>query len=189
MRSGSRNLSWQLSFTLFLIATLAYSVQVKYQSSEVSPFEIHKITIPTLMVDLVIYGIAWANEVNLQAPNDAIYYTVACKIRLLASTLAVVLLVLILVPILGWLLLGLWFILFLRVSSTSYQETYRLLLEAYDELKRLSGNAFNGLKRVIGISFDGLKRLIGDAFLRLKRVCIAALDKFKRPIEEAQLPV
>ncbi|XP_021651855.2 uncharacterized protein LOC110643703 [Hevea brasiliensis] len=112
-------------------------MQVKYSFADVSAFEKHKVIIPILMVALVIYGISWAIEVKLRA-NESNYQTIAGNIRLLSSSLVIVLLILMLVPYFGWMLLTSWALLFIWVAWKSYKEMYQLLLQAFNGLKKLT---------------------------------------------------
>ncbi|EEF49161.1 conserved hypothetical protein [Ricinus communis] len=123
----------------FVITILASLMQVKFQSNDVSPFEKHKVIIPTLMIALVIYGISWANEVKLRA-NDSNYKTIVGNIRLLSSSLVIVLLMLMLVCSIGWVLLASWVLLIIWVAWNSYKDLYQLLLHAFNGFKSLMEN-------------------------------------------------
>ena len=107
-------------FTL-LVETLNSLNQVKYQSIKASPFDGHDVIKSVLLVALFTYATASVAEVMLQA-RESSYCTLAGKLRLFAGALAVISLLAILAPILGFITFALWACLFMAVSYKSRTE-------------------------------------------------------------------
>ncbi|KAJ4839823.1 hypothetical protein Tsubulata_010037 [Turnera subulata] len=108
--------------------TLSTLLQVKYQPMQVSPFDTHSETMLMFFVVLFLYATATAGEALMA--GDPVYLAVASNIRLLVSVLSSILLLLILVPIMGWVAFGMWLCFAFKVIYDSYEVVYRLLREA-----------------------------------------------------------
>lgn len=117
---------------------------MKYPSQNV--FEEHRVTMPLLVVAQIIYVKALWIEEKLKAAQ-ANYQTIVGRFRLLACCLSFVLLVLILVPVVGWILLSIWTCLVIWLIWESRQGICNFPRQAFDELKKLVGYAFQVLRR------------------------------------------
>lgn len=91
----------------FLISTLLGVHDMMYKSNPASSaFKTHDETMVILMIALVIYVVAGiATAINSHRRESTVLYT---KAALLSGTLASILLLQILNPLLGWLAFGLW---------------------------------------------------------------------------------
>ncbi|XP_048231236.1 uncharacterized protein LOC125370276 [Ricinus communis] len=123
----------------FVITILGSLISVKDPSQEASPFKKHEVIMTTFVVALVSYGITLSIEVKLKAFGSK-YHTIFGDIRLLASSLAVVLLVIIIFPKFGWLLFGFWSCLFMWVAWNTFQLLYQLFPQRFGTQKNLAGH-------------------------------------------------
>ncbi|KAF9670038.1 hypothetical protein SADUNF_Sadunf13G0026900 [Salix dunnii] len=112
-------------FTL-LVETLNSLIQVKNQSNKASPFDSHDVIKSALLVALFTYATASVAEVMLQA-RESPYCTLAGNLRLFAGALAVISLLAILAPVLGFITFAVWACLFMAVAYKSRTEIGNIL--------------------------------------------------------------
>lgn len=111
------------SIIVFLINTSCTLLQVKYQSKDANPFDTHSGVMVAFFAILLVHAILLVTQIKL-------HHAIFGKISLLAGVLASVLLLIMLVPPVGWLSLVVWVICFVTVAHDSYQQLYQLLCEA-----------------------------------------------------------
>ncbi|KAH1045401.1 hypothetical protein J1N35_036185 [Gossypium stocksii] len=91
----------------FLATVLVALLQVKYQSTKkAAPFQ----TYPAIMYIFVIAMLVYAAAATIKTSNDnsSIHRIVVTKISLLSGSLATVVLLLVIVPPIGWFILLIW---------------------------------------------------------------------------------
>ncbi|XP_061964757.1 uncharacterized protein LOC133689058 [Populus nigra] len=105
----------------FLVNTLNGQIQVMYKSMTASPFDTHEGVMLAFFIAFFIYATASVAEIMLRA-RESIYHPIVSYIRLFASGLATILLLVILDPVLGYIISVIWGSLFARVAYESCKE-------------------------------------------------------------------
>ncbi|CAL9014348.1 unnamed protein product [Prunus brigantina] len=128
-------------YNFFLLGMLGLLLQLK-SGTIASPFVRNYVTVLTFTVDLFVYAasLATVKILDHQASiNDPDLSEFMDNVSLLSGALASVLLLLILVPALGWLSLLLWAIYFVKdvVTVTSYTS---VAVRAFDRVKEVMMN-------------------------------------------------
>lgn len=90
-----------------------------------SPFDTHEGVMLAFFIAFFIYATASVAEIMLRA-RESIYHPIVSYIRLFASGLATILLLVILDPVLGYIISVLWGCLFARVAYESCKELQEL---------------------------------------------------------------
>ncbi|XP_011033704.1 PREDICTED: uncharacterized protein LOC105132101 [Populus euphratica] len=116
-----------------LVGTLNNQIQVKYQSVKGSPFDSHDVIMSVFLASLFIYATASVAEVMLRA-RESTYYTLVGNLRLFASALAAILLLVILAPVLGCIISAIWACLFMGVAYESSREVSNILGQLTNKL-------------------------------------------------------
>ncbi|KAH8488417.1 hypothetical protein Peur_059886 [Populus x canadensis] len=116
-----------------LVGTLTNQIQVKYQSLKGSPFDSHDVIMSVFLVALFIYATASVAEEMLRA-RESTYYTLVGNLRLFASALAAILLLVILAPVLGCIISVIWACLLMRVAYESSRELSDILNQLTNKL-------------------------------------------------------
>lgn len=124
------------SIIVFLINTSCTLLQVKFQSKDANPFDTHYWVMVAFFAVLLVHAILLATQIKLR-------HAIFGKISLLAGALASILLLIILVPRMGWFSLVLWVICFVTVAHASHQLLYDLLYEATQQIFNLLGTMMN----------------------------------------------
>ena len=114
-----------------LVDTLNNQIQVKYQSMPVSPFETHNRVMSAFFAALFIYATASVAEVTLRT-KKSVHQRLAGNIRLFASALATILLLMTLALILACIISILWSCLFVKLAYESWQDLCQLLRQTTD---------------------------------------------------------
>jgi xanthine/uracil permease len=96
-----------------------------YKSMTASPFDTHEGVMLAFFIAFFIYATASVAEIMLRA-RESIYHPIVSYIRLFASGLATILLLVILDPVLGYIISVLWGCLFARVAYESCKELQEL---------------------------------------------------------------
>ena len=120
-----------------LLATLIGLLQLMYQGKDVTPFDTHYTTMVIFLLALFIFAIASISASvtdqrhdHPQNPNQATSFMT--KIKLFSGGLSLNMLLLILVPALGWFLLAVGFFYFVKVvfewSYLTFQCQFLILL-------------------------------------------------------------
>ncbi|KAJ9188601.1 hypothetical protein P3X46_003942 [Hevea brasiliensis] len=112
-----------------LIMTLASLLQVKYQLAKESPFDTHNGFMLTFIVVTLVYAMALLLELILRAQNST-YCAILGNLNILAGALAAVLLLLILVPFVGWTIFAIWLAYSIKAACDLYRELCRLLYQS-----------------------------------------------------------
>ena len=122
----------------FIITVLCSFIQVKFQTKSLSPFETHSCVIQTFFVVLLAYGLSWAtttNSIEAQALNDPNdnheRQLIMSKISLFFGALASALLMIMVFPILGWVILVLWILYFLKTASELAKYVFMYVLDIF----------------------------------------------------------
>ncbi|KAH8506032.1 hypothetical protein H0E87_013025 [Populus deltoides] len=105
----------------FLVNTLNGQIQVMYKSMTASPFDTHEGVMLAFFVAFFFHATASVAEIMLRA-RESIYHPIVSYIRLFASGLATILLLVILDPVLGCIISVLWGCLFARLAYESCKE-------------------------------------------------------------------
>ncbi|TYI08258.1 hypothetical protein ES332_A10G286900v1 [Gossypium tomentosum] len=91
----------------FLISVLVALILVKYQSTNMAlPFETHPAIMFTFITSILVYSAAAA--IKTSKGNSSIHRIIVTKISLLSGSLATVVLLLVIVPTIGWFILLVW---------------------------------------------------------------------------------
>ncbi|CAL9014345.1 unnamed protein product [Prunus brigantina] len=135
---GQNSLGALHKYNFFLLGMLGLLLQLK-SGTIASPFVRNYVTVLMFTVDLFVYvaSLATVKILDHQAAiNDPDLSEFMDNVSLLSGTLASVLLLLILVPALGWLSLLLWAIYFVKdvVTVTSYTS---VAVRAFDRVKEV----------------------------------------------------
>ncbi|XAR56025.1 hypothetical protein NMG60_11036305 [Bertholletia excelsa] len=109
----------------FLIATMGSLLQSKQSSA----FETHYIIMKAFVVMLILYAITLAAEIITQTRFTS-FQEISRHVSLLAGAIASILLLVVLVPSLGWFLQLCWFIIFVRIMIESRGQLSQLFLQA-----------------------------------------------------------
>ena len=112
-------------FSVFgiVIATFISLIQVQYK--EVSAFDKHSAFITIFIIALFVCVSIVLGKVLFGTPPEP-YGQILDKIRLLVMAWAMVSLILIVSPFLGWFIFVIWVFFVARVMHQSYQELYQL---------------------------------------------------------------
>ena len=130
------------AITVFVISVLAAFVQVKFQSKGLSPFDTHYGLMSTFFVVLFTFVAAWATEtVQGQAQNTRNdNHGVWTKISLISGALASILLLIILIPFLGWVGLVFWTLYFVK---TAYELAHDAIFEILNKMSEAIDGRFD----------------------------------------------
>ncbi|PPD76984.1 hypothetical protein GOBAR_DD26084 [Gossypium barbadense] len=91
----------------FLITVLLALIQVKYQSTNMAvPFETHPAIMFIFITAILVYAATAA--IKTSNANSSIHRIIVSKISLLSGSLATVVLLLVIVPPIGWFILLIW---------------------------------------------------------------------------------
>ncbi|PNT03339.1 hypothetical protein POPTR_014G065700v4 [Populus trichocarpa] len=117
-----------------LVDTLNKQIQVKYQSMPISPYDTHKRVMSAFLAALFIYATASVAEA-IPRSQESVYQRLFGKIRLFASALATVFLLVLLTPPWGYSIISiLWICLLVSLAYESCQQFYQLLSQAYTDM-------------------------------------------------------
>ena len=83
-----------------LVDTLNKQIQVKYQSIPTSPYDTHKWVMSAFLAALFVYATASVAEA-IPRSQESVYHRLAGNIRLFASALATIFLLVLLIPAWG----------------------------------------------------------------------------------------
>ncbi|EOY17795.1 Uncharacterized protein TCM_042514 [Theobroma cacao] len=127
----------------FVIATFLAPSSLKFQSMNIAaPFETHSAILTMFVITTLVYAVAWAIETKLETSSNSYHHVILSNISLLLGSLATVLLVLILVPGLGYLILLIWAIYFVGVTYRAWRKLHQLystISSVSDFLNKLLG--------------------------------------------------
>ncbi|EOY17790.1 Uncharacterized protein TCM_042509 [Theobroma cacao] len=126
----------------FLIAVLLALLPLKFGSMNPSaaPFETYSAILSTFLIIMVLYAVAWAIETKL-GTNNSSYRLLMRNISFLLGGLATVLLVLILVPGVGYFALVIWTLFLVKFIYEACQKLHQL----YGAIS-LASNLWNELR-------------------------------------------
>ncbi|MBA0672097.1 hypothetical protein Goklo_007298 [Gossypium klotzschianum] len=116
-----------LTFTLFPgLGVFLALMPVKYQST--APFETHNALMLIVIIVTLVYAAAWQIEHHLQTSNNnsSIHRIIVTKISLLSGSLVAVVLVLVIVPAIGWFILLVWTLFLMKQIYEACQMLHRL---------------------------------------------------------------
>ncbi|CAK7351327.1 unnamed protein product [Dovyalis caffra] len=128
-----------------LIGVLVALIPLKYGT--VSVFQTHHVIIAMFFVSVLVYVLASACEVILGAAQ---LRSIAASTSLLAKILALVLLMIILDPKMGWLLMFLWTLLFIWRVYTSREELSQLCESLYNAVLQAGERLYNAVLQAYG---------------------------------------
>ncbi|MFQ6647207.1 hypothetical protein Gotur_020627 [Gossypium turneri] len=99
---------------------------VKYQST--APFETHNALMLIVIIVTLVYAAARQIEHHLQTSNNnsSIHRIMVTKISLLSGSLVAVVLVLVIVPAIGWFILLVWTLFLMKQIHEACQMLHRL---------------------------------------------------------------
>ncbi|CAK7347857.1 unnamed protein product [Dovyalis caffra] len=121
-----------------------------------SPYDTYKRVMSAFLAALFIYATASVAEVILRTQNS-VYHGLVGNIRLFASAVATVFLLVVLAPVLAYCISVLWTCLLVTLAYESCQEFYQLLCQTYtDVLKKLSESARSS-KELVSRKWRSLK--------------------------------
>ncbi|KAJ6679435.1 PROTEIN putative-RELATED [Salix purpurea] len=121
-----------------LVDILNNQIQAKYQSMPASPFETHRRVMSAFFAALFIYATASVAEVTLRT-KKSVHQRLVGNIRLFASALATVLLLMTLALILACIISILWSCLFVKLAHESCQDLCQLLSQTTDGVLEMVG--------------------------------------------------
>ncbi|GKV50286.1 hypothetical protein SLEP1_g56999 [Rubroshorea leprosula] len=120
--SSIARLSRQLLKLSNILASIFGSfLQLRFQSAEASPFDTHRLHILAIFIVIVIYAVSLGIEIQLEADGSD-WLAVVSTISLLTGSLALILLLLIIEPYVGWPLFIVWFLYFVKLACESYNK-------------------------------------------------------------------
>nr|XP_048317998.1 uncharacterized protein LOC112491470 [Ziziphus jujuba var. spinosa] len=103
-----KNLTMNLDKTsVTLMGTLLALIEIKYQGKNVTPFDTHSTTMLIFSAIFVFYGILLIAD-GLQLVQLVDHAEIMSKVKFYSGSLALIMLLLIVVPYLGWFVLVLW---------------------------------------------------------------------------------
>ncbi|KAG8475526.1 hypothetical protein CXB51_032273 [Gossypium anomalum] len=126
-RNGSTaNNNWHASLA-FAIGVLLPLMPLKYPQST-KPFETHSALMLILIIAVLVYAAAWEIEHHPQTNNNnsSIHSIIVTKISLFSGSLVTVVLVLLIIPAIGWFILLVWTIFLMKHIYEACQMLYRL---------------------------------------------------------------
>ncbi|XVE69417.1 hypothetical protein DITRI_Ditri09bG0150700 [Diplodiscus trichospermus] len=139
----------------FLIAVLLALLLVEFQSKK--PFETHSTIISTFVMAALVYGLAdWVMEAKFQIGNNSYHQIILSKISLLSASLATVLLVLVLVPALGWFTLLVWTLFLFKQIYDAWQkfcQLYQAISFAIDVFNQVLGRVAHQNEQRVSLPF------------------------------------
>ncbi|XVF24128.1 hypothetical protein REPUB_Repub13aG0100600 [Reevesia pubescens] len=116
----------------------------------VAPFETHSAVMSMFVIATVVYAVAWAIEAQLETDNNSYHKVIVRNISLLSGSLATVLLVLVIVPALGWFILLVWILYLVKLIYDACQKLHQL----YQAISSAS-DVFNKVLRRGGHQIQG----------------------------------
>ncbi|GKV50281.1 hypothetical protein SLEP1_g56994 [Rubroshorea leprosula] len=125
-----------------LVSILGTFLQLRFQSAGTSPFDTHRLHILAFFTVIVICAISLGVEIKLQAAGSDCRAIVS-TIFLLAGSLALILLLLIIEPYVGWPVLILWFFYLVKLACESYREIRNSIVSAVESADDFLKNLFN----------------------------------------------
>ncbi|GKV15692.1 hypothetical protein SLEP1_g26457 [Rubroshorea leprosula] len=131
-----------LGFLNILVSVFGSFLQLRFQSAEASPFDTHRLHILAFFIVIVICAVSLGVEIKLEAAG-ADCSAVVSTIFLLAGSLALILLLLIIEPYVGWPLLIVWFLYFVKLACESYNEIRHSIASAVEPATNFLKTLFN----------------------------------------------
>ncbi|GKV50284.1 hypothetical protein SLEP1_g56997 [Rubroshorea leprosula] len=125
-----------------LVSVFGSFLQLRFQSAEASPFDTHRLHILAFFTVIVICAVSLGIEIKLEAAG-ADCPAVVSTIFLLAGSLALILLLLIIEPYVGWSLLIVWFLYFVKLACESYKEIRDSIVSAVEPAANFLKSKFN----------------------------------------------
>nr|XP_048318811.1 uncharacterized protein LOC125418679 [Ziziphus jujuba var. spinosa] len=113
-----------------LVTILLGLLQLKHQTNNLSAFDTHPTTMIIFCAVFVMYGVLLIGDELLPPTQYANYAGFRRNIRLCSGSLALILLLLVLAPVLGWFIFGLWLVCLLTALS-EYLTLHYLLLRLH----------------------------------------------------------
>ncbi|TYI08255.1 hypothetical protein ES332_A10G286600v1 [Gossypium tomentosum] len=119
------NNNWHAGLA-FAVGVFLALMPVKYQS--MAPFETYNALMLMVIIVTLVYAAAWQIEYHLQSSNNnsSIHRIIVTKISLLSGSLAAVVLVLVIVPAIGWFVLLVWTLFLMKQIYEACQMLHRL---------------------------------------------------------------
>ncbi|TYI08257.1 hypothetical protein ES332_A10G286800v1 [Gossypium tomentosum] len=119
------NNHWDASLA-FAVGVFLALLPVKYQST--APLETHNALMLIVIIVTLVYARAWQIEDHLQTSNNSssIHRIIVSKISLFSGSLVAVVLVLVIVPIIGWFILLVWTLILMKQIYEACQMLHRL---------------------------------------------------------------
>ncbi|XVE69418.1 hypothetical protein DITRI_Ditri09bG0150800 [Diplodiscus trichospermus] len=91
-----------------------------------APCETHGAVMSTFVIATLVYVLALVMEAKLEIGNNSYHHIIISKISLLSASLATILLVLIIVPALGWFILLVWTLFLFKLIYDACQKLRQL---------------------------------------------------------------
>lgn len=112
---------------LLIAASLAF-LPLKFASmnTTAAPFETHCAILSKFVITTLLYAVAWAMETKLETRANLYHHAIISNISLLLRSLATVLLLLILVPGLGYFTLLIWTLFLVKLIYDACQRLHQL---------------------------------------------------------------
>ncbi|MFQ6651773.1 hypothetical protein Gotur_023971 [Gossypium turneri] len=126
-RNGSTaNYNWHASLA-FAIGVLLPLMPLKYPQST-KPLETHSALMLILIIAVLVYAAAWEIEHHPQTNNNnsSIHPIIVTKISLFSGSLVTVVLVLLIVPAIGWFILLVWTLFLMKQIYEACHMLHRL---------------------------------------------------------------
>ncbi|KAH1045406.1 hypothetical protein J1N35_036190 [Gossypium stocksii] len=126
-RNGSTaNNNWHASLA-FAVGVLLPLMPLKYPQST-KPLETHSALMLILIIAVLVYVAAWEIEHHPQTnnSNSSIHSIIVTKISLFSGSLVTVVLVLLIVPAIGWIILLVWTLFLMKQIYEACQMLHRL---------------------------------------------------------------
>ncbi|KAG4181564.1 hypothetical protein ERO13_A10G235999v2 [Gossypium hirsutum] len=119
------NNNWHAGLA-FAVGVFLALMPVKYQS--MAPFETYNALMLMVIIVTLVYAAAWQIEYHLQTSNNnsSIHRIIVTKISLLSGSLVAVVLVLVIVPAIGWFVLLVWTLFLMKQIYEACQMLHRL---------------------------------------------------------------
>ncbi|MBA0665509.1 hypothetical protein Goklo_005356 [Gossypium klotzschianum] len=117
-----------LTFTLFPpLGVLLPLIPLKHPQST-KPLETHNAIMSIFIIVTLVFAAAWQIEHHLQTSNNnsSIHHLIVNKISLFSGSLAAVVLVLLIVPAIGWFILLVWTLILMKQIYEACQMLHRL---------------------------------------------------------------
>lgn len=160
----------------FLIVLLLTLLQVKYQNSG-NPFQMHGATMLFFIIAVVVYAIIALVGIHQWTPNTS-YIQILRRVCFIFGAFACGLLLLLLVPPLGWLILILCVCMFVQLLCDSHEQILEYFQQFFQSINQSTSQGFNIL---CGWSQDCIQTLCQAGSKAFKRSPMPTTNSTEQP--------